>query len=271
MPPTLLRAVVGAGLSMLVLVAPSPAVSAGPDTWTVIAHRGYPGGVGEPARHTENSLAALNRARRSGAPAVEIDLRRTADGAMVVTHDDTLDRTTTCRGWSVREATLGDMLDRCRGRVGGEPMLAVDRALAWGRKHRVNVILDLKDHRVPEEQLRRLVQTVGEARMRRRVTFMSFHADVLRAVEAVDSALATQFILDARYPGHGALARTADVVNLRAGQLSRSRVRALHRRGLRVCARNTNSTRDWERARRTGVTCVLTDRVSDYRRWRRRG
>ena len=51
-----------------------------------IAHRG------EPVGHRENTLPAFAAAVALGADMVEIDLRRTRDGAIVVLHDQTLER-----------------------------------------------------------------------------------------------------------------------------------------------------------------------------------
>src|SRR5688500_8652637 len=58
----------------------------------VIAHRGC---WRQPA---ENSIAGLRKCADIGVDFVEIDLRETADGVIVLLHDDTLDRTTTMRG-----------------------------------------------------------------------------------------------------------------------------------------------------------------------------
>ena len=58
----------------------------------VIAHRG--GGSLAP----ENTLAAFRRARDLGADAVELDVRLSRDGWVVVMHDRRLDRTTTGTG-----------------------------------------------------------------------------------------------------------------------------------------------------------------------------
>jgi glycerophosphoryl diester phosphodiesterase len=46
----------------------------------------------------ENSLAALDRCVALGVDMVEIDVRRTADGALVIMHDATVDRTTNGHG-----------------------------------------------------------------------------------------------------------------------------------------------------------------------------
>ena len=66
-------------------------------TVTAIAHRG------EPVGHRENTLPAFEAAVALGADMVEIDLRRTRDGAIVVLHDQTLDRL-----WG-RAASVGDV------------------------------------------------------------------------------------------------------------------------------------------------------------------
>jgi glycerophosphoryl diester phosphodiesterase len=67
----------------------------------VAAHRGYH------AEAPENSLAALRAAASLGADLVELDVRHTADGELILMHDDTLDRTTDGTGlvseWSWAE------------------------------------------------------------------------------------------------------------------------------------------------------------------------
>jgi glycerophosphoryl diester phosphodiesterase len=66
-------------------------------TVVAIAHRG------EPVGHRENTLPAFAAAVGLGADMVEIDLRRTRDGAIVVLHDQTLERL-----WGL-DASVGDI------------------------------------------------------------------------------------------------------------------------------------------------------------------
>lgn len=58
----------------------------------VVAHRGCW------REAPENSLAAIEACSRLGVDMVEIDIRETADGVLVLMHDDTLDRTTSLSG-----------------------------------------------------------------------------------------------------------------------------------------------------------------------------
>lgn len=82
----------------------------------VLAHRGMS------TTHRENTLAAFAGARDVGADGVELDVRRTGDGALVVHHDPTLDdgeplaalRASELPGWL---PTLEAALEECRGLV----------------------------------------------------------------------------------------------------------------------------------------------------------
>lgn len=56
------------------------------------AHRGLS------AEHPENTLAAFQAAAKAGFPAIEMDLRATADGEVVVLHDAGIERTTDGNG-----------------------------------------------------------------------------------------------------------------------------------------------------------------------------
>lgn len=68
----------------------------------IIAHRG---GMG---LWPENTLYAFERALKAGADVVELDLRPTADGEIVVIHDETVDRTSNGKG-RVAELTLEEL------------------------------------------------------------------------------------------------------------------------------------------------------------------
>lgn len=112
------------------------------------AHRGGPG-PGLP----ENSLAAMEASIEAGALFLEIDVAATADGALVLLHDRTLDRTTTGSG-AVAEATLAevralDLLD-ADGNVLDAPPPTLEEAfdLARGR-----AVLQLDVKGVPAEAL----------------------------------------------------------------------------------------------------------------------
>ena len=71
-------------------------------SFTIIAHRGAS------AYAPENTLAAFDKALDLGAAHVEFDLHFSADGQVVVIHDDTVDRTTNGSG-AVAALTLAQL------------------------------------------------------------------------------------------------------------------------------------------------------------------
>ena len=79
--------------------------------FVTIAHRG-----GLVPDYPENTLTAFRKTIETGAEVIEIDLRSTKDGEIVVLHDSTIDRTTDGRG-PVAETTLGELktLDAGKG------------------------------------------------------------------------------------------------------------------------------------------------------------
>lgn len=95
----------------------------------VVAHRGAM------REAPENSIAAFERARQLGADAVELDVRETADGALVVLHDATVDRTTQGHG-PISQLTAVE--------ARGLGMLFYEDALRWGRRHRFCIDTDSK-------------------------------------------------------------------------------------------------------------------------------
>jgi glycerophosphoryl diester phosphodiesterase len=123
------------------------------DARPVIAHRGAS------AEAPENTLAAFETAVQRGADAFELDVRLTADGAPVVIHDDTLDRTTDRTGL-VRSHTLAELrsvdagarFTSDRGQThpyrGGDVRIPTLGEVLWAFP-RVPVLLEIKE---PEAQ-----------------------------------------------------------------------------------------------------------------------
>jgi glycerophosphoryl diester phosphodiesterase len=115
----------------------------------VVAHRACHAPApsrGMTAALPENSLAALDRCVALGVDMVEIDIRRTADGALVLMHDPTVDRTTNGHG-RVSEMTLRQvqalrLKSSGKTRAEAPPTLEAFLARAQGR---ILINLDVKE------------------------------------------------------------------------------------------------------------------------------
>src|ERR1700752_184488 len=103
----------------------------------IFGHRGAPG----LPRVGENTPTSFRKAMRLGATGLEFDVRRCADGRIVVIHDETIDRTTNGKG---RVADLPyDQLRRFDA-GGGESIPLLTEVLdEFGRQCLLNI--ELKD------------------------------------------------------------------------------------------------------------------------------
>jgi glycerophosphoryl diester phosphodiesterase len=138
----------------------------------VFAHRGGA------ALAPENTIAAFDNSIALGADGLELDVRLSHDGAIVVHHDRTVDRTTTLTGPIARLRL--DELKRA-----AVPLLS--EVLA--RYRDVRIIIELKVNR--PEMAHAVVQIVRAADAVERVCIGSFGRRALRAVRALDPAIAT--------------------------------------------------------------------------------
>jgi glycerophosphoryl diester phosphodiesterase len=138
----------------------------------VFAHRGGS------ALAPENTIEAFDNGLRLGADGLELDVHLSRDGKVVVHHDRLLDRTTTLRG-PIAERTAGEL---ARANV---PALA--DVLARYRDPRI--IVELKVNHA--ELAAAAVEDVRRAGAVDRVCFGSFGRRVLRAVRALEPAVAT--------------------------------------------------------------------------------
>lgn len=139
-----------------------------PDARLVIAHRG------SSSEAPENTLPAFEAAVRRGADAIELDVRLTADGAPVVIHDATLDRTTDRTG-VVAALTLADLrtvdagwqftpdhgrTHPCRG---GETRIPTLGEVLWAFP-KLNILVEIKEPPAQEAVRRVLLQEDAAAR-----------------------------------------------------------------------------------------------------------
>lgn len=61
----------------------------------IFAHRGYSG------KYPENTMIAFKKALEYGVDGIELDVQLTKDGEVVIIHDETIDRTTTGKGFVI--------------------------------------------------------------------------------------------------------------------------------------------------------------------------
>lgn len=165
---------VGAGLSTLAAWGVSPLVAdetLSDERPEIVGHRGAEG-LAPP-----NTLAAIRRAVEIGVDGVELDVRRSSDGELVLFHDPVLDWDSTGHGW-IRNASW----DEIRGaRIDGEPLITLPTALEELAGTDVSLYVELKDVGYTDAVL----ETVDDYGLLDRTTAIGFDAEALEpALEA---------------------------------------------------------------------------------------
>lgn len=140
----------------------------------VVAHRGYWNCAGS----AQNSLAAMYEASRAGAWGSEFDVHITADGVVIVNHDDDI------HGVVIENATYAQIKDMKL--ANGETLPTLRDYLNAGKKlDGLHLVLEIKEHasKVREDScVAEAVREVHETGMEARVDYISFS---LRACEQV--------------------------------------------------------------------------------------
>lgn len=135
----------------------------------VSAHRGQ----ANPER-AENAMSSFSESLGKGPILIEMDIARAADGALVLMHDNTLDRTTTGTG-PVTKKTYPELrrlhLKDPQGKQLDERIPSLDEALTWARRNGAMLQLDLK-RGVP---LADVVAAVRRADVERQVIIIAYN------------------------------------------------------------------------------------------------
>ncbi len=217
----------------------------------------------------ENSLRAFDAAIAVGADIVELDVRRTRDGVLVVMHDADVRRTTTGSG-AVSALLASDIAAlRLRGPGGGVmqdhvPTFAQALKVLRGR---ILVTVDIKDSQ--PDIVPAVVAAVHQAGMARRVIYYSDDLANLDLVHRIDPEAVTLPLAGSPVDFAPLIARFAPkVMHLKPRYLSPMIVADLHSRGLRSVVNALHSQRTatddldegYEAILASGVDIIQTNR-----------
>lgn len=219
-----------------------------------IAHRGASG------RFPENTLKAFGAAIEAGAQMCELDVQLTSDGALVVIHDDTVDRTTDGRG-PVRAMTLYELKRLDAGiRYGrdfkGEriPTLEEVIALADGR---CGLNIEIKSAGVE----RKVCEAIIAHRALSTAMVSSFDWDALAVVRHFEPRVRVG-LLGSRWPARlvgAAFEMSAEAINPRSDIVTEDLCIAAHERNLSVYPWTVDEPHEMRRLIAFGVDGIMTN------------
>lgn len=212
-----------------------------------IGHRGAAGHA------PENTLVSIRKAIALGADFVEVDVRKTRDGGLVILHDASVDRTTNGAG-QVSEMGLEDLRRLDAG--GGERIPTLDEILKVAQG-RAGLMLEIKSEGIAQQ----VAATVRESGFAGPILYASFlHSELLPVREIAAGATTMALVETDRQPSPEYLAGLrVSHVGWPFQRLSPQTVGALHREGLRVFVYTVNEPSDIERMKSFGVDGIISD------------
>lgn len=217
-----------------------------------IGHRGAAGHV------LENTLGSIEKAIELGVDYVEIDLRLTRDGHVVVLHDPTVDRTTTGHG-RIKDLTLAQV-KRIKTKDGRHvPTLEDVLKITDGR---VGLMLELK--------IRGLAKPVTEilerSGFRCPVIYASFHhKELSRVREWLPSATIMPLISRGRITPRIPAKLRAHHVGIRLDRVVKPVVESLHAAGVQVFVFTVNDVDDIAHMTDIAVDGIISDMPEAFR------
>jgi glycerophosphoryl diester phosphodiesterase len=211
-----------------------------------IGHRGVMGV--EP----ENTLRSFVRAHREGLDGIELDLHLSKDGALVVMHDETVDRTTDGSG-AIKDFTLAELRRLDAGR--GERVPVFEEVL--DAVPRLPVQAEIKD----VAAARVLAELLRERALLERVSVLSFHDEALWEVRQLLPEARTVLVAGRTGPDLVSRAQAvgARLVSLELRKLSLDVVERCHAADIQVMAWTVNTPNDLALARALGLDGAATD------------
>jgi len=220
----------------------------------VIGHRG------SPLRAPENTVPSYLKAIEEGADFIEVDVRTTRDGELVIMHDSTVDRTTNGRG-RVADMSLSEVKSLDAGSWFSEeysgtrvPTLSEVLELARGK---VGVVIELK---VPGIETK-VLEAVKRAGMIDDVIVLSSHWYSIKLFRQLEPRIPG--LADMPQPTidkiREVLNYSANIISFHKKDLSSELVKYAHRKGLLVNSWPINTREELEKCLKTDIDFITTD------------
>ena len=227
----------------------------------VIAHRGFSG------QAPENTLVAIRQAIEVGADMVEIDVTVTADGHVILLHDETLDRTTNGQGLPT-SMTLDEIRELDAGswfapEYAGEGIPTLIEALETV-KDRILINVEIKSEAVEHGVVPKVAALIVEHEMLDQVVVSSFSPEALTQMKTVDPAVITATLFNKElHTDRDPLEIIQEVgsrgFNISGKRLTDAMVERCHKHGFPVAVYTVNEPNELLLLMEMGVDAVFTD------------
>lgn len=205
---------------------------------------------GAKAYEIENTLESYKKAIELGANAIELDVRKSNDGKIIVIHDDNLKRVFG-KDISVNETTLIELKQLTRDKI---PTL--EQALQFIDKKVERILVELKE--VGYEN--KVLEIIEKENLNERVIIVSFHEPALLNVREVDGKIETGLIYAKhKNPINAALKLKAQYLVPLYKLTHTKNIEDAHKNNLKVIVWTINTKHEAKQYRDKGADGIASD------------
>ncbi|HAD63080.1 MAG TPA: glycerophosphodiester phosphodiesterase [Alcanivorax sp.] len=227
---------------------------------TIVGHRGARGEA------PENTAAGFQVAMEAGVTEIELDVRLSRDGHLIVVHDANVTRTTGERG-KAHHYTLSqlEVLDARRNTPGWHSPLGIPSLREvvdlCGPSMRFQFEVKGADRTILHRLAHQLVDFINQRQMNDRVVVTSSHTGFLRMLGTMTAHIERGYVAEYRYqqPTRRAVALGCTWLMPRHTLVTPALMRRARRRNLKVSTWTVNDLTRAERMVELGVDGIITD------------
>jgi glycerophosphoryl diester phosphodiesterase len=211
-----------------------------------IGHRGAKGYV------AENTLSSFQKALDLGCDGIELDVHLSLDCEIIVIHDDTIDRTTTGKGF-VNQMPLAEL------KLHNIPTLAEVLEIA---NHYLLINIELKSYETVEKVIDLIEKNVHE-KNRTYTDFIvsSFDWQALQQLRFLNEKIQIGVLTEDNLETAFAFAKfiKATTLNPYFKLLNEENVAIIHEKGIKIFVWTVNEIKDIEKMKRLNVDGIISD------------
>ncbi len=223
---------------------------------SVTAHRG------DSLNAPENTMAAIALADENQADIIEIDVRQTADGTLILMHDESLYRTTGVKK-NVGDVDYGYIQTLEAGSYfsadfAGEPIPTLEEALIYGAENDIFYNIELKPAKTDENYVESIAALIEEYDYADNCIVASQDYDALVDMKLANEDIKTFYILSI-VVGDISDMEYVDGFSIRHNFVTTNLVHTIHEEGKEIYAWTVNSEDNIKKLLLMDVDSVITD------------
>jgi glycerophosphoryl diester phosphodiesterase len=233
-----------------------------------VGHRGAAGIA------PETTIESFQHAIQLGVDAVEADIHRSRDGVLVAIHDEDVSRTTNGKGL-IRDLTLSQLKaldagswfnrsfpEKARPEFAGLRIPTLQEVVDTVKESGADLFIETKNpERYQPDLESSLLDLIRRNGMERRVRVLSFSAQSLRRIKALNASISTVLLIAApdRNLVQESLEISAEEIGILHTRATPAHVAEAHRNGLSISVWTVDEPDDLERVIALGVDGITSN------------